>query len=261
MAMGAFDQVAIQIYKTMVHKPDDVINQYTYRWIMEPYVDVDYAKKYSSNMTLRWNNLRNLSDRSFTLGGPQLLPYHSTKNPGGVKYSNMTADMLVLWGTKDNMMPEGQRHRFRNVVMLATEGRVKVQTRQVPDAGHFAGWDQPDYVAAQVLDYLIERKGVKAFGDILLGFGETTIWKGDEAKILPLLRNLAPRVGGCGKRIHSLDETDDIMYNTRVGGKMDIGTITRSAGCGERVYSLDDKVNDIINNTRIGGSYEKESGY
>lgn len=100
-AMGAFDQTAIQIYKTMVHNPDKVWNQYSYRWIMEPYIDVDYAKKFTSNMNLKWNNLRNLADRAYVLGGPQLLPYHPKKNPMGVKYSKMTAQTLILWGAED----------------------------------------------------------------------------------------------------------------------------------------------------------------
>lgn len=188
MAMGAFDQTAIQIYKTMVHNPDDVWNQYTYRWIQKTYVDVDYSKKFSSNMTLKWNNLRNLADRSFVLGGSQLLPYHPTKNKLGVKFSNMTADSLILWGSHDNMMPEAQRHRLRYIMSLASG--VKVETRQVPNAGHFSGLDKPDYVAANVLDYLMSKHPLKLFPDIFLGFGETKIWKGDEKLVISELRKM-----------------------------------------------------------------------
>lgn len=190
MAMGAFDQTAMQIYKTMVHKPNNVWNQYTLRWIHKTYVNVEYEKGFTSTMGLRWNNLRNLSDRSFVLGGPQLLPYHPTKNPLGVKYSKMSADCLFLWGSEDNMMPEGQRHRLRYIIDLATNGRVKVETRQVPKAGHFSGLDAPDYVAANILDYLMSKHPIKLFPDIFMGFGETKIWKGDENLVISELREV-----------------------------------------------------------------------
>ena len=190
MAMGAFDQTAIQIYKTMVHKPDDVWNQYTYRWVLDPYVDVNYSQGYTSTMNIKWNNLRNLSDRSFVLGGPQLLPYHPSKNKLGVKFNKMTADCLILWGNKDNMMPEGQRHRLRYIMTLATKGKVKVETRQVPDAGHFSGLDNPDYIASNILDYLMSKHPIENFHDIFLGFGETKIWKGDEKLVMEELRDL-----------------------------------------------------------------------
>lgn len=190
MAMGAFNQTAIQIYKTMVHKPDHVINQYTYRWIQGTYVDVDYVHGFSSTLGLKWNNLRNLADRAYILGGPQLLPFNEKKNKMGVKYSKMKADTLILWGQLDNMMPEQQRHRLRYIINIATNNKVKVETRQIPDAGHFAAWDNPDFVAAQVLDYLMSRYGVSILADVFLGFKETLIWKGDEQKVIKDLRKL-----------------------------------------------------------------------
>ncbi len=189
MAMGAFDQTAIQIYKTMVHKPDHVWNQWTYRWIQNPYVNVNYTKGYSSTMGLKWNNLRNLSDRSYVLGGPQLLPFHHIKNKIGVKYSKMTANCLILWGELDNMMPESQRHRLRYIINLATKNKVKVETRQVPNSGHFAGIESPDHVADSILDYLMAQYGVKMFKDVFLGFNNTILWKGDEKQVMENVRS------------------------------------------------------------------------
>lgn len=191
MAMGAFDQTAIQIYKTMVHKPDQVWNQWTYRWIQKPYADVDYVKGFSSTMGLKWNNLRNLSDRSYVLGGPQLLPFHPTKNKLGVKYSKMKANCLILWGALDNMMPESQRHRLRYIINLATDNKVKVETRQIPDSGHFAGVESPDLVADNILDYLMAEYGVKMFKDVFLGFNSTLLWKGDEKRIIDDIRTMS----------------------------------------------------------------------
>lgn len=80
----------------MVHKPN-TWNQYTYRWIQKSYVSVDYVKGFSSNMNLRWNNLRNLLDRAYVLGDPQLLPYHPIKNKLGVMFSKMKTNTLILW--------------------------------------------------------------------------------------------------------------------------------------------------------------------
>lgn len=188
-AMGSFDQTAIQIYKTMVYQPSQVWNQYTYRWIMEPYVNVNYVQEYSSTMGLKWNNLRNLSDRAYVLGGPQLLPYHPEKNPLGVKFRQYQSNALFLWGAEDNMMPEAQRHRLRYLIRVATQNRVRVDTRQIPQAGHFAGLDQPELIPAEIMDYLLAEHPYQRFGDIFLGFEETRIWKGDENQIREELRN------------------------------------------------------------------------
>ena len=208
MAMGAFDQTSKQIYKTMVHKPDYVMNQYV-NWIDTPYAKTDYVKGFTSTEGLKWNNLRNLADRSFTLGGPQLLPFHPTKNPMGVKYSRFKAPVLLLWGALDNMMPEAQRHRLRAIIMIATGGRVRVQTRQIPKAGHFAAWDKPDLVAADTLDYILEQMGPNVLADFFFGFKETRIWKGDEKQVLEELRVLRSPT----RHIRSGDETPSPFAN------------------------------------------------
>lgn len=111
-----------------------------------------------------------------------------SKNLFGVKFSKMTADCLILWGTDDNMMPEGQRHRLRYIMSVATNGKVKVETRQVPQAGHFSGLEEPDFIAANILDFLMSKHPIQSFPDIFLGFGETKIWKGDEKMVITELR-------------------------------------------------------------------------
>lgn len=190
MIMASFDQTAIQIYKTMVYQPSKVWNQYSYRLIMYPYVDIDYVNGSSQTMNLKMNNLRNLADRSSVLSARQLLPYHTTKNTGGVKYDQMKAKALFLWGSEDNMMPEAQRHRLRYIIQTATEGKVSVKTEQIPKAGHFANLDRPDYVAASLLDYLMACHGVDKFGDVFFGFKETRLWKGDERDVIAGFRSL-----------------------------------------------------------------------
>jgi len=86
-------------------------------------------------------------------------------------------------------MPEGQRHRLRYIMSLATNNKIKVETQQIPNAGHFAGLDDPDFVAANILDYLMSKYPLNAFGDIFMGFSETKLWKGDEILIISDLRN------------------------------------------------------------------------
>lgn len=88
------------------------------------------------------------------------------------------------------MMPEQQRHKLRYIISIATKNKVKVQTRQIPDAGHFAGLDQPDLIAATILDYISEQLGVDALADVFLGFSETKIWKGDEKRVIKDLRKI-----------------------------------------------------------------------
>ena len=112
-AMGAFDQTLTQIYKTMVHHPDEVYNQYTLRQIQAPYAHVDYSRSAASSpqgnvassmsLGLKMGAIRVLAERSALLGSYQLLPYHSTKNPTGVPYNRISVPTLILWGEKDNV--------------------------------------------------------------------------------------------------------------------------------------------------------------
>ena len=190
MAMGAVDQTLVQIFKTMVYDPNKY-NQYNLREIMFPYIDVDYERsKYkngedatSETMRLHWESLRVLADRSAILSPALLLPYDQVKNPKGVKYDNITVPTLIMWGEFDNMMPANQIYRF----VLAMKNS-KVQTRLIPRAGHFAGMDQPDIVAEDILNFIINIVGVKNMGDIFLGY--TGIWKGDEETLIQDMRKI-----------------------------------------------------------------------
>ena len=190
MAMGAVDQTLVQIFKTMVYDPNKY-NQYTLREIMYPYIDVDYERSEHINgedatsMTLRlhWEALHVLSDRSAILSPSLLLPYHRISNPKGVKYDNITVPSLILWGDKDNMMPSNQIYRFANIMRNSD-----VQIQLIPDAGHFAGTDQPDRVAEEIINFIGRIVGRRNLGDIFLGF--TGIWKGDEEEMIEDLRDL-----------------------------------------------------------------------
>ena len=191
-AFGAFDQTSVQIFKTMVHHPDKVYNQYSLRKLKFPYVDVDYERppsaennwRGSDTMTLRLhlNALRVLADRSAILGAAQLQP-KSDCNPLGVDYGNFKKPVLVMWGDLDNMMPANQRHRFKYAYH-----NTSVQIQRIPDAGHFAATDKPNWVAEAILNFITDRFGVNALADVFLGFDG--IWKGDEDLFIEDIRRL-----------------------------------------------------------------------
>lgn len=189
-AFGAFDQTLVQIYKTMVYDPT-VYNQYNLRWITFPYVDVDYERNAtgdgvtdvatSTTLRLKMHNIRVLADRAAILSPALLLPYDPQRNPEGVQYENITVPTLIMWGEYDNMMPAAQTQRFANVL-----GTDDVQLTLVPRAGHFAGTDNPKFVADTIVNFVRRVKGRRALADINLG--NDGIWKGDERLMLEDLR-------------------------------------------------------------------------
>lgn len=210
MALGAFDQTLVQILKTMTFDPN-VWNQWNQRPILSTYTDVDYARKgiveskrvlteldavmnpsrfatvrgaTPLTMNLNFRAIRVLAQRSSILSPALLLPFHADLNPEGVNYSEITGDTLVLWGDKDNMMPTNQLHRFRLALTHAN-----VRTQKIPNAGHFAGVDQPELVAEAIMDFLSEKVSDRLrLNDLYIGF--TGIWKGDENLMLTDLRSV-----------------------------------------------------------------------
>ncbi len=190
MGFGAFDQTLVQIYKTMVYDPNKY-NNYKLRAITFPYVDVDYERNLkgdgvtdvatSVTMGLKMHAIRVLADRAAILSPALLLPYDPVENPEGVKYENITVPSLIMWGEYDNMMPAAQTHRFANVL-----GTDDVQLTLVPRAGHFAGTDQPEFVADTIVSFLRRVQGRAALADINLG--NQGIWKGDEGLLIQDLR-------------------------------------------------------------------------
>lgn len=187
---AAFDQTLVQIYKTMVYDPTRY-NQYNLKRITFPYVDVDYERNAegdgvsevatSTTLRLKLHNIRVLAERAAILSPALLLPYHPEKNPEGVEYRNITVPSLIMWGEYDNMMPAAQTQRF-----AYAHGTDDVQITYVPRAGHFAGHDDPDYVADTIINFVRRAAGRDALADINLG--NQGIWKGDERVMIRDLR-------------------------------------------------------------------------
>ena len=84
-------------------------------------------------------------------------------------------------------------HRRRPLAMVLM-GTDDVQLALVPRAGHFAGTDQPRYVADTIVNFVRRVKGRQALADINLG--NEGIWKGDEALLIEDLRALHGINGG-----------------------------------------------------------------
>ncbi len=159
--MGAADQTIVEIYNGMVQHPSRAYNQYSLRDMIYPYVDVDYERDApvngfdpwerlasSATMRLKFGNLRVLSQRASILS-PALLQPLAISNPLGVNYLSMPKHAAVFWGRVVKMMPEKQMYRFAHAMRNSS-----VQLRSIPDAGHFAGIDQPVKVAENILNFL-----------------------------------------------------------------------------------------------------------
>lgn len=200
MAMGAFDQTITQIEKSMIRdKTGQVTNQWQQRDDLFPYVETDYERNDSAKVKgknglerltklmridtphvytpltrhLRMWNIRVLAQQSAYLRPASLQPYDPVKNPQGIQYDRVKNNVQVLWGSADNMMCGNQVHHFKYAMVNA-----RVSIGFVPDAGHFAEKDQPDWIAESYLNYIEEILGVGALAQPFLGL--TGIFKGDE---------------------------------------------------------------------------------
>jgi pimeloyl-ACP methyl ester carboxylesterase len=185
LVMGAFDQTALQIMKTMTYDPN-VTNQYNQRDLLEPYADKDYDRPgwTPSKNGLKFDAIRVLSEMASALTPDQLLPYDPDDRPEGVQYDRITRETLVAWGEFDNMMPAPQTNRFQ-AVLTGTSCSVA----RIPRAGHFAGLDQPELVAETILGWLNKDPSMRRrLNDVY--FGLTGVWKGDERHVVEILRVL-----------------------------------------------------------------------
>lgn len=215
MAMGAIDQTMVQIFKTMVHNPGQVYNQYSLRDIKFPYVDSDYERsKYhngedadSLTLRLKFDAIRTLADRAAILAPALLLPYHGIMNPRGVRYEEITVPSLIMWGEYDNMMPSNQIYRYDHIMYNS-----RVTTTLIKDAGHFAGTDQPQRVAEEIIKFLGRELGKQNLADVFVGY--TGLWKGDEYLMIKDFRKLY------GIDAHSWNE-DELNERAVIDGVMD----------------------------------------
>ncbi len=194
MAIGSFDQTLVQILKTMVHKPK-IWNRWSLADIKKTYIDADYERlnineedgsiDYANSLTMRlkeWN-IDVLAERSAILAPNLLMPYHDKLNPEGVKYTDITADVLVVWGRNDNMMSPEAAWRLYDFLPNA-----RVQIRFVKGAGHFADRDHPKEVVEMMFSWMKEYGGPTILADVFIGL--KGVWKGDEKEYIENMRKI-----------------------------------------------------------------------
>ncbi|KKL11873.1 hypothetical protein LCGC14_2541430, partial [marine sediment metagenome] len=107
------------LLETMFHRTAKIHNQYTMSPLQEPYVEISYGDvtKNPSNTIYNSHAVRVLAEQaSVILGNGELLPYDKTENPNGLRFTQWNVPILMLWGKNDKMMPEGQVHRFANII-------------------------------------------------------------------------------------------------------------------------------------------------
>lgn len=142
----AFVGSLTSLLEGMHHRTPEILNQYSLAPLQAPFVDVSAyftVDKNPGNTTYNYHAIRVLAQQAnLALGNGALLPYHSTKNTKGIKFSEWDKPLLVFWGMRDQMMPAGQTHRFNNISHAVRQANPKskfwVQSETFENAGHFA---------------------------------------------------------------------------------------------------------------------------
>ncbi len=188
------------LLETMFHRTPYIHNQYTMALLQEPYVEISYSDptKNPSNTIYKEHSVRVLAQQaSVILGNGELLPFHSERNLNGLKFFEWNVPILSIWGKNDKMMPEGQVHRFANIVSIITKIRREQNKpnnlsfiyRVFEKAGHFAISDQPIKSADAIIDWIRNIIGVEHMYEPYIGFD--SIARQDEINnVLPILRGL-----------------------------------------------------------------------
>ncbi len=187
MAMGASNQGITQILKTMSHLSHKKYDQWSMRPTLRPFFSVDYERDATDprgaaapfNMPHKNFALKSMADRAISsLRSGDLSPYHPSKNPGGIKYSQIETNLMLWSGEYDNMMARNQRLRYKYWMP-----KSRVLTQLVPRAGHFSGLDQPIWIATMIIEFhtfLFPPGKVNSLPKVFLGFDG--IFKGNEEK-------------------------------------------------------------------------------
>lgn len=195
MAMGGANQGITQILKTMAHQSKNKYDQWGMRDTLRPFFSVDYERTYLDprgpstpySMPHKVFALKSMADRAGTaLRSLDLMPYHSTKNPRGIKFTKIRTNFFLWSGEHDKMMSRNQRLRYPYWMPNS-----RVFTALVPRADHFSGVDQPKWIAEQIVAFhqLIYPPG--RTGSLPGGFlGFQGIMKGNEREESPGYRKL-----------------------------------------------------------------------
>ncbi len=88
-------------------------------------------------------------------------------------------------------MPPQQGWRFK----LAHSNAPRFEFTLVPDAGHFAATDNPNYVAEKIIDFVSDVAGISSMPSVFMGYGSTLL-KGDEAHLIASMNQTLGLKGG-----------------------------------------------------------------
>ena len=183
--MMSSGQTMVQILKSMAHEAQWKYDQWSLRRTKRPFYSVDYERNATDprgratvlTMPPKFYALKSMVDRSAAaLSGPDLLPFHSVKNPDGIKYTTITVPWFFWYGENDKMMSRNNRHRFKYWLPNA-----RVFTALVPRADHFSGFDQPIWVADMIINFHNDNYPPGTPGSLDVPYlGFDGIWKGNE---------------------------------------------------------------------------------
>jgi len=184
------------LLETMFHRTSEIHNQYSMALLQKPYVEVEAyynVEKNPANTKYHSHAIRVLAEQaSQILGNGELLPYHSKDNTNGLDFTKWNVPILMLWGKNDKMMPEGQVHRFANIVNLLNDYRrahniksnLSLVYKVFEEAGHFAISDQVDKSADAIIDWIRSIEGSRTMNEHFFGLNE--IARRDEKHLLDM---------------------------------------------------------------------------
>jgi len=157
MAMGGANSQITQILKTMSFRQAEKYDQWSMRDILRPFFSVDYERDALDprgaaapfSMPHKIFALKSMADRAVAaLRSGDLMPWHRTRNPYGIKYSKIKINFFLWSGENDNMMSRNQRLRYKYWM-----ANSRVMTALIPRAGHFSGADQPEWIATNIVEF------------------------------------------------------------------------------------------------------------
>ncbi len=201
-----FAGVLTGLLETMFHRTDYHTNQYNMAHYQEPYVEISYSdvNKNPGNTKYKEHPVRVLAQQAAAaLGNGELLPFHASKNPGGMEVSAWDTHILMLWGKLDKMMPEAQRHRFAVMVEHLIEfkkgrgvnvDKLSFHEHGMDDAGHFAIRDKPLETAHEIITWVRRIVGPSNLANPYIGL--EGIARQDEQRVMRELKAHYVQIGG-----------------------------------------------------------------
>ncbi len=168
------------LIETMYNHPERHTNQYTMALNQWPFVDIDYSnpERNPSNSVFHPWAVRVLAEQGATiLGNGELLPFHPTHNPNGMRFSAWQGPWMFMHGDGDKMMPLVQIFKMKAIAMDLQQMRfsgdrddtLEMRIHAVVDAGHFAIRDQPIKAAHFIIDWVRDIVGPVLLANPYLG--------------------------------------------------------------------------------------------